>query len=288
MLDILYMTRSKESYRYSRKCGRRDDDAHAPCLSLHFLSTVVPHPVADPEILLEQILSKVIESFILRPEPIRRRDAAHARHLVHVDQRPAAGEEGVVFAVDEHHAGHDAHVVLPAVAELMPPFALDDLGLVDFVNGPEVRVGFVEEDGLEDVVFVGDRGFVRVLVHAELMLIVGAVERHLDLVHVFGVGMCVVHRSVPRRLSVLSFLFVLREGDLFFLLLVFGLRAEFRVEACLVILFKVLGVGVGDGDVVKEASATENELLAPSGGPAEKLFRIISEDTHDQVVERLC
>ena len=48
-------------------------------------------------------------------------------------------------------------------------------------------MGFVEEDGLEDVVVVGDGGFVGVVIQAELVLVVGAVECHFNLLHVFGV-----------------------------------------------------------------------------------------------------
>ena len=94
--------------------------------------------MTDPEILLEQILREIVKALIIRPESIGGRDAAHARHFVHVDQGPTAGEEGVILAVDEHHARDDADVVLPAVTELVPPFAFDDFGLVDLVDGPEV------------------------------------------------------------------------------------------------------------------------------------------------------
>ena len=143
--------------------------------------------MANQQILLEQILRKVVEDLILGPQPIRSRNATHTRHLVHVDQRPAPGEPGAVLAVDEHHPRHDADVMLPAMAELMPPLAFDDFRFVDLVDGPKVFVSFIEEDGLEDVLLVGHGRFVRVMVHAELVLVVSAVKGHFYLCHIFGV-----------------------------------------------------------------------------------------------------
>ena len=115
---------------------------------------------------------------------------------------------------------------------------------------------FIKEDGLENVIVIWDRCFIRVVVHAKLVLVVGTVEGHFDLLHIFRVGVRVVHRSVTRRLSILSFLLVLGEGYLVLLLLVLGLGAELGIETCLVIFLEILGVGVGDGDVVEEPSAT--------------------------------
>lgn len=62
----------------------------------------------------------------------------------------------------------------------MPPFPLDDLALVNLVNGPQMAVRLVEENGLEDVMLIGNRSvfvvIVGVTVHAELVLVVGAVK----------------------------------------------------------------------------------------------------------------
>lgn len=118
--------------------------------------------MTNQQILLQQLLRKVVKNLILSPQPPRRRDPTHARHLMHIHQRPTARERrpgGPARFIDEHHIRHDAHIMLPAMPELMPPFAFDNLGFVDLVNGPEVGIGLVEEDGLEDVVFVGDGGF---------------------------------------------------------------------------------------------------------------------------------
>ena len=85
--------------------------------------------------------------------------------------------------------------MLPAMTELVPPFSLDDSRRVDLIDGPEVGVSIIEEDGLEDVIFVGDGGFGGIVVHAELVLVVCAVEGHFDFRHVFGIGVRVVHGS---------------------------------------------------------------------------------------------
>lgn len=222
--------------------------------------------MAYPKILLEQILCEVIKDLILSSQSVCRRNAAHTGHLMHVDQRPAACEPCAVLAIDEHHAWHNADVMLPTMTKLMPPFAFYDLGLVDLVDGPEVFVVFVEEDGLEDVLVVGYGRFVCVMVHAELMLVVGAVERHLYFLHVFWVGVGVVHWSVTTWLAILTLLFVFGEGNLLLLLLVLWFGAEFGVEVGLVVFREVFAVGVGDGDVVEEMGATEDELLTPGGG----------------------
>lgn len=184
--------------------------------------------MTNQQILLQQILREIVENHILRPQPIRRRDPTDTRHLMHIDQRPAARERGMRIPpgpIDEHHVGHHAHVMLPPMPELMPPFLLYDLGFVDLVDGPEVGVCLVEEDGLEDVVFVGDGGFTGsggaavCGILAELVLVVCAVEGHFDLVHVFRVGMGVVHGAEACGFVVRTRLFVLGEGDCVFLLL---------------------------------------------------------------------
>ena len=142
------------------------------------------------------------------------------------------------------------------MTELVPPFAFYDFGRIDLIDGPEVGVAFVEEDGLEDVVVVGDGGFVGVVIHPELVLVVCAVEGHFDFLHVFGVGVRVVHGSETGWFAIWAFAFVFGEGDLFFLLFVLGFGAEVGVEMGFVVLLEVLGVGVGDGDVVEEFGAS--------------------------------
>lgn len=107
-----------------------------PCPSLLFLPRLIPHPMTDPQILLKQILREIIEFLILSSQPICSSYPAHTRHLMHIHQRPGSSEEGAVLAIQEHHAGYDAHVVLPSVAQLMPPFRLDDFGFVNVVYGP--------------------------------------------------------------------------------------------------------------------------------------------------------
>jgi len=145
----------------------------------------------------------------------------------------------------------------------VPPFTLDDLGFVDLVDSPEVGVGFVEEDGLEDMLVVFDGCFVCAVVLSKLVLVVSAVESHFDLVHIFGVGMRVIHWSIAAGFAILPFLFILGERDLLFLLFVLWFGAEIGVKAGLVVFLEIFTVGVGDGDVVEEAGATEDEALFP-------------------------
>jgi hypothetical protein len=46
--------------------------------------------------------------------------------------------------------------MLPSVTELVPPFPLYNLTLIDFVNGPELFISLIEEYTLEYVLVVGD------------------------------------------------------------------------------------------------------------------------------------
>lgn len=146
--------------------------------------------------------------------------------------------------------------MLPAMAELMPPFTTDDLALVDLVNRPQVAVGLVQENRLEDVVFVWHGGRGGVVVHAELVLVVGAVKGHFNLLRVFGVRVRVVHRAVAPGFAVRATGFVLGESDLVFFILGFGRRAELWVELGFVVALEVFTVRVGDGDVVVEPGPT--------------------------------
>ena len=117
--------------------------------------------------------------------------------------------------------------MLPAMAELMPPLLLDDLVPVDVVPGPQVLVVLVEEDALEDVCFVGDGRLVRarllLVLLAELVLVVGAVERHFYLLGVLGVRVRVVHGPEAAGFAVVAVGLVPGEGQLAFLRRGFGL-----------------------------------------------------------------
>ena len=171
------------------------------------------------------------------------------------------------------------------MAQLVPPFPFDHLVGVDLIDRPEVGVAIVKEDGLEDVVVVGDWRFVGVVIHTELVLVVCAVKGHLDLVHVFWVGMRVVHRSVTWRFPIRTLSFILGEGDLLFLLFILRFGAQLGVEMGFVVLLEVFRVGMCDGDVVEELGASQDKSFAPGGGFAKEFQGVVGEDTHDQVVE---
>ena len=148
---------------------------------------LVDDAVADQKVFLQQLLRKVIKDLIVGAQTVRSRDTGHTCHFVHVDQGPAPCEDGPVLPIEEHHVGHHPHVMLPPVTELVPPLLLNHFGLVNLIDRPQLPVALVEEDGLKDVVFIGDRGLLRLVVFAELVLVVGTVERHLDLRHVLGI-----------------------------------------------------------------------------------------------------
>ena len=151
---------------------------------------------------------------------------------MHINQGPAPRKHRAVFPIQKHHPRHDAYVVLPAVPKLVPPLAFYDLRLVDLVDGPEVGMGFVEENGLEDVLVVRLRRLICVLVFAELMLVVCAVEGHFDLGHVLRVGVRVVHGAVAGGFVVGPRAGIFGEGDLGFLLFRFWGGTEVGVEGC--------------------------------------------------------
>ena len=141
---------------------------------------------------------------------------------------------------------------------------------------------------------VGLRGFIArgailppgVGVLSELVLVVCAIESHLDFLRVFLVAVGVVHGSVPGGFAVgfavLDFVF--GECDLVFLLLVLGLGAEGVGEGGLVIGGEVVRIGVGNGDVVEEFGAAEDEAFAPCRGFAQEFFGGVGEDAEDQFV----
>ena len=175
--------------------------------------------------------------------------------------------------------------MLPPMSQLMPPLFLNHFTLINLINCPQMPVALVQENALENMILVRYGRFVRIMIQSELMLVVGAIERHLNLVRVLGVGVRVVHRPVPGGLVIRSRPLVLGERDLLFLLLGLRFRAQFRVEARLEILLEVVAVRVGNGDIVEEACAAEDEFLFPGGRFAEELLGIVGQDAEDHIVE---
>lgn len=128
--------------------------ATTPNLLLGFLLPgLIAHAVRDEQVFPEEILSEIVEALVLGAEAVSGRDARDAGEFVHVllvlvttsvrrcedgimwcassgavacgpqgkggktyDQGPRAREQGVIFPVDEHHAGYYAHVMLPPMA----------------------------------------------------------------------------------------------------------------------------------------------------------------------------
>lgn len=174
--------------------------------------------------------------------------------------------------------------MLPSVPQLMPPLPLYDLRFIDLIYGPEMGVFFIQEDRLEDVVFIGDggfvwgRGFLGVL--TELVLVICAVEGHFDFMHVFFVGVGVIHWSIASRFIIWTGGLVFRERDLLFLRFGLGFRAQVGGEAGFVVLLEVVCVRVGDCDVIEEFCATKHELFFPICSFPQELFGVVGEDTY--------
>ena len=83
------------------------------------------------------------------------------------------------------------------MAKLMPPIFLHNLVLADLINGPEMTAVFAEKDGLKDGLLKRLRRHLGVLVHAELVQVVCAVEAHLDLARILVVAVGKVHGRKP-------------------------------------------------------------------------------------------
>ena len=124
-----------------------------------------------------------------------------------------------------------------------------------------------------------------VTVHAELVLVVGAVERHLDLPRVGSVRMRVVHGAITALFAILPFGLVLGEVDLLLLGLGLGFSAQFGLEAGFIVLVKVFGIRVSDGDVVEKLGTPEHKFFFPCRRLSQQFLRVVSEDGHDQLVE---
>jgi len=170
----------------------------------------------------------------------------------------------------------------------MPPLLLNDLALINLVYRPEMPVLLIQEYRLEDMILVGYRRLIRTVVNSKLMLIVRNIKCHLNLVHVFRVGMRIVHRTESRGFVTRSRSLVLGKSYHVLLLLRLRFSAKLGVKMRFEILLEVLAVGVGDSDIVEECCTTEYELLLPSGDFAEKLFGVVGEYAENHVIECFC
>lgn len=85
------------------------------------------------------------------------------------------------------------------MAKLMPPLSPNNLRLVDIVPRPKMLLLVIQENGLEDVFVQRQRRLTFSNTLAELMLVVRAVESHLNLVGIGFIGVNKVHgsESVP-------------------------------------------------------------------------------------------
>ena len=150
--------------------------------------------------------------------------------------------------------------------QLMPPLALNNLLFFDPINSPQMPLRLIQKDALKDMPIIRQRRLAIRTALPELMLVVRAIKGHLDLLRIGRVRVGVVHGAEPAGLAAGAARLVFGERDLGPLGVVLGLGAQRGLEAGFVHGGKVLAVGVGDGDVVVEAGAAEDEAFAP-GGP---------------------
>lgn len=175
------------------------------------------------------------------------------------NQSPRPSKISILLPINKHHPGYHPHIMLPPMSQLMPPFLLNNLALVNLVNSPQMSIILIKKNRLEDVILIRDRrGFVVPIARfgAKLVLVIGAVECHFDFGWVFRVGMGVVHGSKAAWFAVVAAGFGFGEFDHFLLRFGFGVCAEIVFEAGFVVLFEVFAVRVGDGDVVVESGAS--------------------------------
>ena len=67
---------------------------------------------------------------------------------MHVHKSLGPSKPRPVLAIDEHHVGHHSDIVLPLVTKLMSTLALNNLALVDLVDGSQMPLRLVQENRL--------------------------------------------------------------------------------------------------------------------------------------------
>ena len=111
--------------------------------------------------------------------------------------------------------------MLPPMPQLMPPLPLNDLILINLIPRPHLLILLIQKDTLEyvsviwHVRLIHPRGLLIRL--PELMLVIRAVEAHLDFLRVFLVRVRIVHRPVSTCFAILPVRLVARKAELLFL-----------------------------------------------------------------------
>lgn len=177
--------------------------------------------------------------------------------------------------------------MLPPMPELPPPLSCNDLVRINILPRPQVLLPIVQVDGLVDMPVGLQRGVPLSDSLPELMLVIRAVEPHLNAPRCVGKRVRKVHRreALPslrcacRRLP-------FREGNLLPLGSGDALGAEIGLVPRLEDTVEVRTVGVGDGDVVVKGHAAEDVPLAPGGVFAEQGLGLVGGKRKDQFVVR--
>ena len=120
------------------------------------------------------------------------------------------------------------------------------------------------------------------------MLVVGAIEGHLNFTRRFWVHLGVIHRTEPTSLILPPLNFAPSKSDP--LLIIYGLlrAAEVGIEMGLIVLLKVLVIRVRDSNIIKEPCTTEDKLFFPSGGLPQEFLGIVGENGKNYFIKSLC
>ncbi len=173
---------------------------------------------------------------------------------------------------------NNPQIMLPAVAKLMPPLLLYHLAFIDLVDSPKVTVTFVEKDALKDMTVVWNRSSLGIMIHPKLMLVVGTIERHLNLLWVLCVWLRIIHGSITARLVICSPLLALGKSNLVCLRFRAWLCTQGSFELSFIVLLEVLAIGMRDCYIIIELCASKDESLFGACCSPQNLESIISQN----------
>jgi hypothetical protein len=125
--------------------------------------------------------------WIISAQIDRRGNSTDASDLMSIHKRPTGSVSSSSPPLDEPKPGNDKRVVFPSMAQLVPPILLDDLVLVNLVNGPKMAVTLlVQENCLKDVLRVWQ-------CWAELPLVIAAIKAEVQLAAVLVLRLDEIH-----------------------------------------------------------------------------------------------
>lgn len=145
--------------------------------------------------------------------------------------------------------------------QLMPPLPLNNFTLINLIHRPQLIIILIQKDTLKSMPLILHRRRLRIMIHPKLMLVIRTIKTHLDLSRILLITLRIIHRTISTRLIIYASLLAFRECDLVALGYGSWFCAERGREERLVVFLEIFVVGVGDGYVVVEAGAAEDEFL---------------------------